>query len=170
MSFFTQEQTTELTLRDFEAAELAHATFRRTWRRQLPAVLLGFLLGALFLHAKEYFWGALAGLLPVAFLALYPWRLRRAALRKYGYLPITEHVVSFAYDDQGIHLAVGSEFRAAFAWKDLAAVRHFRDVYLFYPPSAGVELCHIVPARVIQSEADLVSTLTVNGVRLSNLG
>ena len=170
MSPFTQEQTTELTLRDFEAAELAHASFRRTWRRQLPAVLGGVLLSVLLLLAKRYFWGALAGLLPLAFLALYPWRLRRAARRKFGYLPTAEHVVSFGYDEEGIRLAVGSEFRAAFPWKDLAAICHFHNIYLFYPPSSGVELCHIVPARVIQSEAEMVSALTANGVQLAEVG
>ena len=166
---FTEEQTTELTDRDFETAELAHATFRRTWRRQLPLVMLGIVLSVLLLLAKEYPFGIAAALLSFGYLALFPWRLKRAARRKYEYLPPAEHVVSFAYDAAGIHLAVGSEFRAALSWKDLAAVCHFRDVYLFYPASAGVELCHIVLARVIKDEADLARTLSANGVKVSNV-
>lgn len=166
---FTSEQTTELTDRDFEAAELAHATFRRTWRRQLPLVLLGIVLSVLLLLAKEYPFGIAAALVSFGYLALFPWRLRRAARRKYEYLPPAEHVVSFAYDAAGIHLAVGSEFRVALSWKDLVAVCRAKDVYLFYPVSAGVELCHIVPARIIADADDLAATLAANGVKVSNL-
>ena len=113
--------------------------------------------------------GIVAALVSFGYIALFPWRLERAARRKYEYLPPAEHVASFAYDATGIHLAVGSEFRVALSWKDLAAVCHFRDVYLFYPASAGVELCHIVPARVIADEADLARTLAANGVKVSNV-
>ncbi|MEO7920339.1 MAG: YcxB family protein [Thermoanaerobaculia bacterium] len=170
MSLSTQDEpTTELTLHDFEEAELAHASFRKTWRRQLPAVLLGVILSVLLFVSGEVVFGTVAALIAFGYLALYPTRLERAARRKYAFLPPSEHVVSFAHDEAGIRLAVGSEFRAAFPWKELAAVCHFEDIYLFYPPSTGVELCHIVPARAIRDEVGLAASLTANGVRVANL-